>query len=93
MAFNRRSCITVLNIIAEIKEVFKNRRKHVIQCFTNEKNISIISLSLNFSFFCFFFTKKGLNEYFKAEMILSEWPFYVVLQFLELYYNFQPISD
>ena len=38
MAFHRKSCTIVVNIVAEFKLVFKNR-KYVIQCFTNEKNI------------------------------------------------------
>ena len=37
MAFQRRSCTIVINIIAELKPAFKNRRKHVIQCFINLK--------------------------------------------------------
>ena len=38
MAFHRRNTIGV-NIIAELKPAFENRRTHVIQFFTNEKNI------------------------------------------------------
>ena len=34
----------VVNIIAELKPVFKDRRKHVIQGFSNEKNIIYHSL-------------------------------------------------
>ena len=45
MAFYRESCTIVVNIIAEQKPVFKVRRKHVIQCFTNEKNLIYHSLA------------------------------------------------
>ena len=44
MAFYRESCTIVVKIIAELKPVFKDRRKHVIQCFTNEKDIIYHSL-------------------------------------------------
>ena len=44
MAFYRESCTIAVNVIAELKPVFKNRRKHVIQWFTNEKNIIYDSL-------------------------------------------------
>ena len=44
MAFYRESCAIVVNTIAELKPVFKDKRKHVIQCFTNEKNIIYHSL-------------------------------------------------
>ena len=44
MSFYRESCAIVINIIAELKPVFKDRRKHAIQWFTNEKNIIYHSL-------------------------------------------------
>ena len=44
MGFYRESCTIVKNIIAELKPVFKDRRIHVIQYFTNEKNIIYYSL-------------------------------------------------
>ena len=44
MAIYRASFTAVVNVIAELKLVFKDRRKHVIQCFTNEKNIIYHSL-------------------------------------------------
>ena len=55
MAFHRRSCTTVMNIIAELRPIFKNKRKHVIHSFINENNISIIALSLNVRIFRTFF--------------------------------------
>ena len=39
MAFYKESCTTAVNSIAELKPVFKDRRKHIIHCFTNKKNI------------------------------------------------------
>ena len=44
MDFYRESCTLVVNVIAELKPVFKDRRKQVIQCFTNEDNIVYHSL-------------------------------------------------
>ena len=44
MAFYRERCTLAVNVIAELKPVFKNRRKHFIQWFTNEKNIIYDSL-------------------------------------------------
>ena len=44
MAFYRESCTTLVNVKPELKPVFKDRRKDVIQCFTNEKNIIYHSL-------------------------------------------------
>ena len=68
MAFYRESCTIMVNIITEPKPVFKDRRKQVIQCFANEKNIFIIVLPLNFRIS--FFWKKDLNESFEAKIIL-----------------------
>ena len=44
MAFHRENCAIALNIIAELKPVFNDRRKLIIQHFTNEKNIIYHSL-------------------------------------------------
>ena len=44
MAFYRESCTLVVNVIAGLKPVFKDSRKQVIQCFTNEKNVIYHSL-------------------------------------------------
>ena len=39
MAFHRTRCTIVMNIVLELKPVFKNRKKRINQCFTIEKNI------------------------------------------------------
>ena len=44
MAFYRERSTIVVNIITELKPVLKDRRKDVIHCFTDEKNIVYHSL-------------------------------------------------
>ena len=70
MVFHRRSCTIVLNIIMELKPVFKNRRNNIIQCFTNEKFCHILIIVLPLNFGIYFSEKKDLNESFEAEMII-----------------------
>ena len=59
IAFHRRRSTIVVNIIAELKPVFNNKRKHVILCFTNEKNVIYYSLATKFK--NIIFLKKGLE--------------------------------
>lgn len=42
MAFYRRLFTIVVNIIAELTPVFKNRRTHLIQFFTNKENVASV---------------------------------------------------
>ena len=59
MAFYRESCMIVVSIITELKPVFKDRRKHVIHCFTDEKNIVYHSLATKLWNIFFFFEKRA----------------------------------
>ena len=76
MAFYRGSCTTVVNIVVELKPVFKDRRKHVIQCFFNENKVFYHSLSLNFRII--FFWKKGLEWEFQGWNYIILITFFVV---------------
>ena len=61
----------MVNIIAELKPVFKDRKKHVIHCFTNEKNIAYRSPVTKLKNIILLKKKtkktKDLNESFKGE--------------------------
>ena len=64
MAFHRRNCTIVVKIIAELKTIFKNRRKHVIiNALLMKIKLSIIVLPLNSRIL--FFLKKGLELEFR----------------------------